>query len=239
MDYNKYVNLFCWEVHTIFCIVDYMPDNAQQEDLYNEFKRLKVDKKVIFYIITEGSIHCPKAYFKAVKEVCKVASSLQSSKDDMQPIAIFKGNIRFMHCHIPKLVRVSTALNIYHRAWDIFNLSVEDAIYTKEVLKDDVFRGNSASDKALLISPKIFQQLARVDGEHKKFNTMKDYIDAECKHQLLLAHPLCYQSDLYNLTDILVKADISLTVWYIVGKYSPPYVQRYFYNRVKWTHGIQ
>jgi hypothetical protein len=208
--------------------------------IQDEFKRLHIDKQLVVYHIIEGSLHEPEVYFKAVKEVCKVALSMQPEHDFLLPIAIFKGNIRFIDDNIPKLIRVSTSLNIYDRFWDVFKLSCEDATFNKELLRGDIFRGNSSGDFALLLSPTTFHKLANTNttSNQPEYTTLKSFMDKECKQQLLLAHPICFQSDYLNLDKLIVQADLSLTVWYAVGKYYPNFFQTYVYNHIKLSHNI-
>jgi hypothetical protein len=235
MDYETYYNIFWCDIHTIFCIVDFTCKNHQLQELQDELKRLKIDKKLVIYHIIEGSVHEPEVYLKAVNEVCKVATSMQSEQDEyMQPIAIFKGNIRFIDCNIPKLIRVATALNIYDNVWDVFHFSCEDAIINKELLKGDIFRGESSGDCGLLLSPKTFHKLASLTKEHI---TLKSFINSECNQQLLLAHPLCYQCEC-KVDDVLVKSDLSLAIWHTIGKFAPKVFQRYLYNHTKLIHHI-
>jgi hypothetical protein len=229
MDFDRYYNLFWRNIHTIFCIVDNTCDNNQQEELQDEFIKLKIDKKLVFYHVTEGSLHEPEVYFEAVKVVCKVASKMQPEHEYMLPIAILKGHVRFIYHNISKLLSVALALNIHDDFWDVFNLSCEDAIFNKEVLKGDIFKGDSSGDFALLLSPKTFHKLA---SSRKKHITLKSFMNSECKQQLLLAHPLCFQYEC-KFDDVLAKADISLAIWYTIGKYTPKFFQRYLYDDVK------
>jgi hypothetical protein len=226
--------MFWCNIHTIFCIIDFTCENNQLQELQEEFKRLKIDDKLVIYHVTEGSIYEPEVYLKAVREVCKVASCMQPDNTYMQPIAIFKGNIRFIDYKIPKLIRVATALNIYDNFWDVFNFSCEDAIFNKEVLKGDVFKGESSGDFALLLSPKTFRKLA---SSKEKHITLKSFMNSKCKHQLLLAHPLCFQYGC-RVDNVLVKADLSLAIWYTIGKYAPNIFQRFLYNHIKVTDNI-
>ena len=176
-------------------------------------------------------------YYLAIQEICKATVGRWSTLHDnsRNPIAIFKGHIRFIDCNIPKLVRVSTALNIYNSFWDVCNLSCQDAIYKKELLKGDVFRGYSDGDFALLLSPTTVN---KISTQHQ-YTSLQTFMNKECKQQLLLAHPLCYQAEYYNFHQILTKADISLSVWQTLGKYMPYHlVQRYFYNYIKMSHDV-
>lgn len=238
MNYKRYVDLFWSCVDTVFCIVDYTQDNQKEiEELQDEFTRLGIDKQVVFHYITEGTVHDPLTYMLAVQEICKATIGRWSTSHDHSeyPIAIFKGNIRFIDYNIPKLVRVSTALNIHNAFWDICNLSCQDAIYSKELLKGDVFRGQSKSDHALLLSAKTIKKLTT---QHE-YTTLQAFMDKECKQQLLSAHPLCYQYEYYNYHEVVTKAELSLSVWQMFGKYIPYlFMQRYFYNHVKVTHNI-
>jgi hypothetical protein len=234
MDYERYYNIFWCDIHTIFCIVDVTCENHQLQELQDEFKRMMIDKKLVVHHVIEGSVDEPEVYLKAVKEVCNVATSMQPKHEFMQPIAIFKGNIRFIEHNITKLIRVATALNIYNNFWDVFNLSCEDAILTKELLKGDIFQGESSGDFALLLSPKTFHKLA---SSTNKYTTLKGFMNSECKQQLLLAHPLCFQCN-SKYDNVLVKADISLAIWYTIGKYAPKSFQKYLNNHIKITDNI-
>jgi hypothetical protein len=229
MDFDRYYNLFWRNIHTIFCIVDNTCDENQQRELQDEFTRLKVDKKLVIYHVTEGSLHEPEVYFKAMKVVCKVASEMQPEHEYMLPIAIIKGHVQFIDHNIPKLLSVALALNIYDNFWDVFNLSCEDAVFTKEVLKGEVFTGESSGDVALLLSPNTFHKLAKQNEHH----TLKNFMYTQCKNQLLLAQTLCFQDELCNVNELLVKGATSLTVWHTLGNYSPTFVKRYFYQLIR------
>jgi hypothetical protein len=230
--------MFWCSIHTIFCIVDFACDNIKQKELQDEFKRMHIDKKLVLYYIIEGSLFDPEVYYKAVKEVCFVATRLQTYNEFMQPIAIFKGHVRFIDQNITKTVRVATALTIYDSFWDVLNLACEDAVFSKELLKGDIFRGESNGDHALLLSPKTVHKLAIKHTDQKDCTTFQEFMNTECKYQMLLAHPLCFHSDYLNLHKLLVQSDLSLTVWYAFGRFCPHFLKKYIYNHVKLSNNI-
>ena len=210
----------------------------KQKELQEEFRRMHIDKKLVMYHNIEGSVLNPEVYYKAVKEVCTVAYCMQKEYKSMQPIAIFKGHIRFIDNNITKTIRVATALNVYDTIWDVLNLACEDAVFSKELLKGDIFRGESNGDHALLLSLKTVHKLAIKHTDQKDFTTFQEFMSTECKYQMLLAHPLCFHSDYLNLHKLLVQSDLSLTVWYTFGRYCPHFFKRYIYNHVKLSNNI-
>lgn len=224
---EKYVDLFWVQVHTVFCIVDYDPYNPllrhEVEELQKEFEKLCLDKNIVFHYIANGESH-----FEAMCGVCKVAVALQDDCVE-QPIIVFRGNIKFIDDNLSKLIRVSTAMNIYHKKWDLFNLSCEEAVYKRELLKNDIYAGVAKADTAVIISPNIVKKLASTNvNEYKRF---QEFVDAHCKKQLLLAHPLCYQHDKQNMLEVLTHADMSLGIWHVIGRYLPfSIVYDYFYQ---------
>jgi hypothetical protein len=202
-------------------------------------QRVGFDKKVIFHSVSNGSIDNDEVYFSAVRHVCEVTASMQKYTCP-EPIMILKGNVRFFDFNMPLLVRVATALNIYANNYDIFNVSCEDAIFCKQLLGRDVFRGKANGDHALILSPKTIQDLAYNTTITQAYKTLHAYMQKVCTNQLLLANPVCYQENKDNACTLLIKAELSAHIWFMFGKYWPSrYFQEYTYWKCVSTHGIK
>ncbi len=226
MDVQKYTKSFLFQVQNIYCIIDYNLDSSSRELLQNEFERVGLDTKLIFYYMSKGSINDNHTYYNAIRDVCIIASELQGNKP-YEPILIFKGNVRFIDFHMQYMVLVATSLNIYAKSYDIFNLSCEDAVYHKILLGRNVFRGTAKGDYALILPPTTITKLASIENKHK---SLSNFIESECKNQLLLAQPICYRVGVQTLENQLIKSDMSSYIWFTIGKFIPyNTIQRFFY----------